>query len=294
VRYRTAEAFRAALDQRLKNEAAARGVALMRLRKRVGFERFLARLLVTQPADWILKGAFALDVRLGLATRSTKDIDLARAGNEQAATAHLTAAAAVDLKDFFSFDVRRTPALDNAAGFHAVRYTVRAELAGRRYEQFPVDVALGERPAVEADQLAAPDLLAFAEIQAPVLPVVALEQHVAEKLHAYTASYGASGTGSTRVKDLVDLALISNLAELDSERLRQALELTFQARAGQPLPDALPSPPPSWARPYTELAREAGTTPDIHAGHHAAAELLNPILSSVAAGRWNRAVRRWQ
>jgi predicted nucleotidyltransferase component of viral defense system len=294
VRYRTPEAFRAALDQRLKNEAAARGVALMRLRKRVGFERFLARLLVKQPADWILKGAFALDVRLGLATRATKDIDLARAGDEQAATAHLTTAAAVDLGDFFSFDVRRTPALDNAAGFHAVRYTVRAELAGRRYEQFPVDVALGERPAVEADQLAAPDLLAFAEIQAPVLPVVALEQHVAEKLHAYTASYGASGTGSTRVKDLVDLALISDLAELDSERLRQALELTFRARAGQPLPDALQSPPPSWARPYTELAREAGTTPDIHAGHHAAAELLNPILSSVAVGRWNRAVRRWQ
>lgn len=109
MRYRTPEAFRAALDQRLKNEAAARGVALMRLRKRVGFERFLARLLVKQPADWILKGAFALDVRLGLATRATKDIDLARAGDEQAATAHLTAAAAVDLGDFFSFDVRRTP-----------------------------------------------------------------------------------------------------------------------------------------------------------------------------------------
>jgi hypothetical protein len=36
VRYRTPEAFRAALDQRLKNEAAARGVALMRLRKRGG------------------------------------------------------------------------------------------------------------------------------------------------------------------------------------------------------------------------------------------------------------------
>jgi hypothetical protein len=89
----------------------------MRLQKRVGFERFLARLLVTQPADWILKGAFVLDVRLGLATRSTKDIDLARAGNEQAATAHLTTAAAVDLKDFFSFDVRPHPLSTQQSGF---------------------------------------------------------------------------------------------------------------------------------------------------------------------------------
>lgn len=294
MRYRTAEAFRAALDQRLKNEAAARGVALIRLRKRVGFERFLARLLVTQPADWILKGAFALDVRLGLATRSTKDIDLARAGNEQAATAHLTAAAAVDLKDFFSFDVRRTPALDTAVGLRAVRYTVRADLAGRRYEQFPVDVALNERLAVEADQLAAPNLLAFAEIQAPILPVVALEQHAAEKLHAYTASYGASGTGSTRVKDLVDLALISDLAEIDSERLHKALELTFQTRAAQPPPGALPSPPRSWARPYTEMAREAGITPDLDAGYNMAAELLDPVLSSKAVGRWDHTARQWR
>ena len=294
MRYRTAEAFRAALDQRLKNEAAARGVALMRLRKRVGFERFLARLLVTQTEDWILKGAFALDVRLGLATRATKDIDLARAGDEQAATAHMTTAAAVDLKDFFSFDVRRTPALDDAAGFHAVRYTVRAELAGRRYEQFPVDVSLGERLAVEADRLSAPDLLAFAEIQAPVLPVVALEQHVAEKLHAYTGSYGARGTGSTRVKDLVDLVLIGALAELDSERQHQALAVTFETRASQPLPDALPPPPPAWRRPYTELAREASITPDLDAGYRAAAELLNPILSSTAVGRWNHAARRWR
>lgn len=106
--------------------------------------------------------------------------------------------------------------------------------------------------------------------------------------------YGASGTGSTRVKDLVDLALISDLAELDSERLYKALELTFQTRAGQPLPDALSSPPRSWERPYTEMAREAGITPDLDAGYNAAAELLNPILSSNAAGHWNRAAKSWQ
>lgn len=43
MKYETAEAFRIALEQRLKNEAEASGMALMRLRKRVAFERFLAK-----------------------------------------------------------------------------------------------------------------------------------------------------------------------------------------------------------------------------------------------------------
>jgi hypothetical protein len=91
MRYRTPEAFRAALDQRLKNEAATAGVALMRLRKRVAFERFLARLSAAESEGWMLTGAFALDLRLGLGTRTTKDIDLARADDEEAATEHLWA-----------------------------------------------------------------------------------------------------------------------------------------------------------------------------------------------------------
>ena len=144
VRYETANAFRTALEQRLKNEAQATGVALLRLRKRVAFERFLARLATSESGGWVLKGAFALELRLGLRARTTKDIDLGRADDEEAATEHLNAATGVDLGDFFDFEVRRTPALDAATGFHAVRYTVRADLDGRRFEQFPVDVAFSE------------------------------------------------------------------------------------------------------------------------------------------------------
>lgn len=151
MKYETAEAFRTALEQRLKNEAETSGVALMRLRKRVAFERFLARLAASESGGWVLKGAFALELRLGLRTRTTKDIDLGRADDEEAATEHLNAAAAVDLGDFFDFEARRTPALDTAAGFHAIRYTVRADLAGRRFEQFPVDVALSESSPIQAE-----------------------------------------------------------------------------------------------------------------------------------------------
>lgn len=52
MKYKTPGAFRTALEQRLKNEAETSDVALMRLRKRVAFERFLARLAVAT----VLKG----------------------------------------------------------------------------------------------------------------------------------------------------------------------------------------------------------------------------------------------
>lgn len=94
MKYASAPAFRDALEQRLRTQTRESGVSLMRLRKRVAFERFLARLVVAAPDRWVLKGAFALDVRLGLRTRATKDIDLARTDDEQAATEDLVAAAA--------------------------------------------------------------------------------------------------------------------------------------------------------------------------------------------------------
>ena len=294
MRYETANAFRTALEQRLKNEAQATGVALIRLRKRVAFERFLARLTTSESSGWVLKGAFALELRLGLRARTTKDIDLGRADDEEAATEHLEAATHVDLGDFFVFQVRRTPALDAATGFHAVRYTVRGDLDGRRFEQFPVDVAFSEATPIQAEPLLGANSLEFAEVAELQLPVISLEQHVAEKLHAYTGTFGQDARESTRVKDLIDLVLIGESAEIDAERLYQALTTTFAQRGRQSLPNAIPSPPSSWARPYAVLAREVGVAVEIEAGHAAAARLLDPVLRSEAGGHWDPEAQHWR
>lgn len=197
MRYETAEAFRTALEQRLKNEVQATGIALIRLRKRVAFERFLARLATSESSGWVLKGAFALELRLGLRARTTKDIDLGRADDEESATEHLEAATHVDLGDFFVFEVRRTPALDAATGFHAVRYTVRADPDARRFEQFPVDVAFSEATPMHAEPLVGASALEFADVAGLQLPVISLEQHIAEKLHAYTGAFGRDQREST-------------------------------------------------------------------------------------------------
>ncbi len=294
MRYETAEAFRTALEQRLKNEAQATGIALIRLRKRVAFERFLARLATSASSGWVLKGAFALELRLGLRTRTTKDIDLGRTDDEEAATEHLNAATGVDLGDFFDFEVRRTPALDAAIGFRAVRYTVRADLDGRRFEQFPVDVAFSEATPIQAEPLFGANSLEFADVAALQLPLISLEQHVAEKLHAYTGTFGQDERESTRVKDLVDLVLIGESAEIDAKGLHQALATTFAQRGRQSLPRAIAPPPSSWARPYAVLAREVGIADEIEVGHVASARLLDPVLQSEADGHWDPEAQRWR
>ena len=74
--YESAAALRTALEQRLLNQSRATNIALDRLRRRVVFERILARLAVAEPGRWVLKGGMALEVRLDTDARVTKDIDL--------------------------------------------------------------------------------------------------------------------------------------------------------------------------------------------------------------------------
>ena len=59
MKYRDETAFRQALQQRLKDRADGDGALLVRNRKRVAFDRLLARLLAVAQEQWVLKGGFA-------------------------------------------------------------------------------------------------------------------------------------------------------------------------------------------------------------------------------------------
>lgn len=106
MRYATAEAFRAALEDRLKN-AENETVGISRLRKRVVFERLLARLTAQAEGEWVLKGGFALELRLDELSRSTKDIDIDWSLGEEDATERLLDAADLDVGDMFEFRLQR-------------------------------------------------------------------------------------------------------------------------------------------------------------------------------------------
>jgi predicted nucleotidyltransferase component of viral defense system len=293
VRYATATSFRQALDDRLKAESASTGLGITRLRKRVAFELFLRRLVLVGGDQWILKGALALEFRLSTGTRSTKDIDIESSSDEHAVIEQLTAAQSVSLDDFFTYTLSRTDALDNVDDFSAVRFSVTAELGGRTFERFVLDVAFRDATPLPPDSVTTSRFLSFAEIEPVVVPAVAIEQHIAEKVHAYTRTYGPGARPSTRPKDLVDILLIAGDSVVGAHQLRRALERTFATRGVHVLPAALPAPPPEWAQPYRRLAREVGVESELEPAHALAAGFLDPALASAAHGEWHPATARW-
>jgi hypothetical protein len=175
----------------------------------------------------------------------------------------------------------------------AHRFRVSASLAGRPFETFLLDVGLRADDRAGVETLRTDDLLAFAGIEPIGIPAISIELQIAEKLHAYTQTY-EGGRGSTRVKDLVDLALIAELTSPDATTLRREVESIFSRREAHSPPRSLPSPPPDWALPFGRLAEEVGLSTELVVGHREAAAMLDPVLEGkVIDGEWSPAGREW-
>jgi len=293
-KYRTAAAFKMALDAHLAQHARDAGVPIQRIRKAVLFERLLARLQLVAPNRWLLKGALALDFRFGAGTRATNDMDLARADNAANATIDLMTAAAYDLDDYFTFIVQQTDRLNALEDAVAVRYHVKADLAGRLFEAAVLDIGFMSPDHWQVEMLQVPNLLAFAELDAITVPVIPLPIHIAEKLHAYTRGYSDGTRRSTREKDLVDLVLIAGFCPFDARTLRGALEDTFTVRGKQPLPARVPLPPAGWGSKYRQQALPVGADPDVRQGHARVAAFLDPVLAVESfEGGWDHVLQQW-
>ncbi|HQK19684.1 MAG TPA: hypothetical protein PLJ27_19650, partial [Polyangiaceae bacterium] len=79
--YASPEAFKQALEQRLRSSAKT-GAEFARKRQLLVFDRFLARIVAVLGNAVTLKGGLALEFRLDRA-RTTKDIDLGMVGSPQ-------------------------------------------------------------------------------------------------------------------------------------------------------------------------------------------------------------------
>ena len=288
MKYPTDQAFRTALEARIKRwQTDSAGVS--RLRKRIVFERLLARLVVEARGEWVLKGGFALELRLGSVARSTKDADFEWRLAEDEAVDMLLAAAALELGDRFTFALERADEETDLPG-GGQRWRVAATLAGRIFERTVIDVAFAAAPVHAPDEIATSNLLEFAGIDGVEVPTLGIEQHLAEKLHAYTREY-AGGRRSTRVKDLVDVVVIANTSVIVAEKLSEAIAVIFSRRGEHVAPAALPEPPAEWATPWRRLARDVPATDDIAEGYRVAVALFGPVLDrSVTDAAWQPGV----
>jgi hypothetical protein len=78
---------------------------------------------------------------------------------------------------------------------------------GRIFAKFHLDAGIGDIVIHPVEIIEMRDWLAFAGIQGSQVQLIAREQQFAEKIHAYTLP---RSTPNSRVKDLIDMALLMN------------------------------------------------------------------------------------
>lgn len=283
--YATAGAFRKALEERLKKASLTDRIDLNRLRRQVSFDRLIARLFREDQPPWALKGGYALELRFKSA-RSTVDIDLAMEQPvsstmatqpiNQVVREMLQSIASLNLRDWFEYQIG-PPIMDlTATPYGGARYPVEARMDGRIFSRFHLDIGIGDVVMQPLETVVCRDWMGFAGIETSVAGMISREQQLAEKIHAYTLPRDSV---NSRVKDLVDLVLLIGAGGMDSQRIRDALRLTFERGRTHNLPDRLNPPPETWRVPFQSLAAECGLSADVATAFVQVAQYLGSVLT---------------
>jgi hypothetical protein len=269
-KYASARDFRRALEDRLQGISRRDHVDLQRLRREVAFDRMLARFFATDPAPWVLKGGYLMELRLQMA-RSTRDVDLTLRGKaslvienrkerNQAVRELLEDDASTDLGDFFVYVIGEAMMDLNVPAYGGARFPVEARIDGRRFVNFHIDIAVGDVLVEPLDRLPGRGWLDFAGIAPTLIQAISAEQQFAEKLHAYTLP---RQNANSRVRDLLDMLLLVEAGKLSRTRTAQAIMTTFEKRNTHSVPGELIPPPTTWAKPFAALAAECAVSDSV-------------------------------
>lgn len=233
-----------------------------------------------------------MQLRLGVQSRTTKDIDLLSKELEENVFDSLVEAGSMDLSDWFVSEVGQTVE-EPEDDFGGYRYQVVSQIDGRIFEQFHVDVGVSDRLIEEHDFLYFDPILEFAGIAATSVPCYPITQQIAEKLHALTREY--SSGSSSRGKDFVGILLLASFGTIDGTLLSRAIVSTFQLRGTHPIPHSMPSLEKTIQREYTRISGEVDLPfEDFYTAKDAMVAFINPLLKSKNPGNWNSKIWEWE
>lgn len=185
----------------------------------------------------VVKGGSAIKMRFGnVATRFTTDLDTATATNPDIYAEQLTAALAKGWEGFTGRIVPRDPAQPQGVPQEYVMqpFDVKLSYNGKPWCTVPLEIGhneIGDAEAVDWVEFEdAADV--FTKMGFPALgkmPLMSLTHQVAQKIHAVTS-------GTDRVRDLVDLQLITSNADINLAETRLICVRLFVYRKMQVWP----------------------------------------------------------
>jgi hypothetical protein len=212
-----------------------------------------------------LKGGAAMELRLGLSARASKDYDAAfraRAANMLDALDRALA------EDWHGFQLQRTEP-EPVRETSAVRMDVSLAYKGKAWGTVQLEVAPAEgESGREIDRVPARPLDSV-QIEGPKrIACVSVRYQIAQKLHACTEVY-PDGRENERFRDLIDLQLLRELVGDGAlSKVRVACAEIFELRAKHAWPPEV-TIWPSWADGFAAMAHEvAFHTDDVEVAAH--------------------------
>ncbi len=220
------------LQRELRSFAAANELTLDRATRYIAYNAFFGLLSRARSEGvipmFLVKGGVALELRLGIRARASRDVDLGLVADPAELLPIITQA--VDLNwDEFTFAIKSSDVTEHGT----VRLHVRVDYRRKAWATIKVDLTA-------ADATTATDFIdgfPIAEIglpNAPAIPCLTALDQIAQKIHAVTGP-----TSRNRSRDLVDLVLLAPLIADRWDDLRTACEQLFAQRATHEWPPAL-------------------------------------------------------
>lgn len=262
------------------------------------FNRFLSRVFSEgEDSAWVLKGGTGILARVP-STRSTRDIDLYRAGfTLTEALDDLIRLASIDLDDHFNFayaghtDSIGTDTQPYTEGYQ-VKFTILIGAATKGTLQ--VDLAVGAGMTGEVVRTEPATTLHLRRLASNPYRLYPVVDQIADKVCATMTEY--QDKTSSREKDLVDLVVFATTQDIDGTALRIAI--TTEARRRKMEPFEHFTVPPTWGPGYTKLSRPVPYCTAYHTVELAAtlvARLVDPALVGDADGLvWSHQQRAWE
>ncbi|QGU08747.1 hypothetical protein COCCU_14285 (plasmid) [Corynebacterium occultum] len=299
--------LRKILSTKITTVARSKGVDPQLVRKQYVFALFFKRLFHGDEGNWMLLGGNALLIRAG-GGRFTRDIDLARgttwedpAPVKEELQVLVNAGTASDPFRFELGDIDPHSDPDSFGyGSKTAKITVTVWLGNRIFDTFLIDITNRRHDHGPVDMLPLSPVIEHETLaDLPDIPVVAVENHLADKICAMYELHGRNKEEpSTRYRDLADIVRLINASIIDAARLREILGHE-QQRRGIVLPQQLHAPSPRWVENFPRAAKDFAEYPvayhQLNTSLSHAGVCVNPVLSGeIIAGHWGPASQSWQ
>lgn len=224
--------------------------------------------------EFLVKGGVAIELRLGLGARTTKDLDILFRGDPDQLIAALDA---VLTEPYSGFSFVRGE-IEDIGETTSRRLDVKVAFQGKAWATARLEISPPEGRATEEVEIVDAISIADFGLQGPDrVRVLSLRYQIAQKLHACTETFDDGE--NDRFRDLIDLILLRALVD-DLGSVRDACREVFTARGKHSWPPTLTAPD-SWVEPFARLAAEHEfPITDVHV----AADEVRALIASIDSG----------